>query len=79
MVALDDPDNYDARAEIMWSGTLSHNDTTGDRRFGDWSCHQLEHELSGMFDVAHGAGLAAVWGVVGHVMYRKKMQNVLHN
>ena len=61
-IALKEPNNYDARAEIMWSGTLSHNETTGDRTFGDWSCHQLEHELSGMFDVTHGAGLAAVWG-----------------
>lgn len=74
MVALDDPDNYDARAEIMWSGTLSHNDTTGDRRFGDWSCHQLEHELSGMFDVAHGAGLAAVWGSWARYVYKENAE-----
>lgn len=60
--ALKKPDDYDARAEIMWSGTLSHNDITGDRTLGDWACHQLEHELGGMFDIAHGAGLAAVWG-----------------
>ncbi len=61
-IALKKPDDYDARAEIMWSGTLSHNDITGDRTLGDWACHQLEHELGGMFDIAHGAGLAAVWG-----------------
>ena len=61
-IALKNPEDYDARAEIMWSGTLSHNGTTGDRDFGDWSCHQLEHELSGIFGVAHGAGLAAIWG-----------------
>ncbi len=60
--ALKNPEDYDARAEIMWSGTLSHNDITGDRTLGDWACHQLEHELGGMFDIAHGAGLAAVWG-----------------
>lgn len=60
--ALKKTDDYDARAEIMWSGTLSHNDITGDRTLGDWACHQLEHELGGMFDIAHGAGLAAVWG-----------------
>ena len=60
--ALKKPDDYDARADIMWSGTLSHNDITGDRTLGDWACHQLEHELGGMFDIAHGAGLAAVWG-----------------
>ncbi|MDD2295246.1 MAG: iron-containing alcohol dehydrogenase [Eubacteriales bacterium] len=62
-ILLKDPLNYEARAEIMWAGSLSHNDLTGcgnDR--GDWSSHRLEHELGGMFDVAHGAGLAAVWG-----------------
>ena len=42
--------------------TLSHNDITGDRSQGDWASHQLEHELGGMFDIAHGAGLAAIWG-----------------
>lgn len=61
-IALKNPEDYDARAEIMWSSTLSHNDITGDRSLGDWACHQLEHELSGMFGIAHGAGLAAVWG-----------------
>lgn len=59
-----EPENYEARAEIMWAGSLSHNNLTGCGADigGDWACHQLEHELSGMFDVAHGAGLAAVWG-----------------
>jgi alcohol dehydrogenase YqhD (iron-dependent ADH family) len=62
-LALEDPRNYDARAEIMWAGSLSHNGLTGcGGGGGDWSSHQLEHELGGMFDVAHGAGLAAVWG-----------------
>lgn len=62
-VLKDNPRDYTARANIMWSGSLSHNDLThfGSNR-GDWACHQLEHELGGMFDVAHGAGLAAVWG-----------------
>lgn len=60
--ALKNPADYDARAEIMWCSTLSHNDTTGERGFGDWACHQLEHELSGIYDVAHGAGLASIWG-----------------
>lgn len=65
--AVRDPEDYDARAAIMWAGSLSHNDLTGcgrgsGGRAGDWACHQLEHELSGMFDVTHGAGLAALWG-----------------
>ena len=72
-IALKEPTNYDARAEIMWSGTLSHNDTTGDRSFGDWSCHQLEHELSAMFGVAHGAGLAAVWGSWARYVYKENV------
>lgn len=70
-IALKNPADYNARAEIMWSGTLSHNDTTGDRSFGDWACHQLEHELSGMFGIAHGAGLAAVWGSWARYVYKE--------
>ena len=70
-IALKEPNNYDARAEIMWSGTLSHNGITGDRTLGDWACHQLEHELSGMFGVAHGAGLAAVWGRWARYVYKE--------
>ena len=72
----DDPQNLDARAEIMWAGSLSHNDLTGcGNDGGDWASHMLEHELGGMFDVAHGAGLAAVWGswaryVVDHCLER---------
>ena len=61
--ALENPEDYDARASLMWASSLSHNDLMqqGNDQKGDWACHQLEHELSGMFDVAHGAGLAAIW------------------
>ena len=63
LVLRDDPTNYAARAEVMWAGSLSHNGLTGCATGGgDWSSHMLEHELGGLFDVAHGAGLAAVWG-----------------
>lgn len=62
-ILMKEPDNYEARAEVMWAGSLSHNGLTGcGTDGGDWASHQLEHELGGMFDVAHGAGLAAVWG-----------------
>lgn len=62
-ILLDDPRDYEARAEVMWAGSLSHNGLTGcGTDGGDWASHQLEHELGGMYDVAHGAGLAAVWG-----------------
>ena len=59
---LDDPKNYDAMSEIMWCGSLSHNNLTGLGRDKDFSCHKLGHELSGRFDVTHGASLTSVWG-----------------
>ena len=63
LILKKDPDNYDARAEILWAGSLSHNGLTGcGNDGGDFATHGLEHEIGGMFDVAHGAGLAAVWG-----------------
>jgi len=58
---LKDPEDYRYRAQIMWAGSLMHNGLTGCGISDDWATHQLEHELSGMFDVTHGAGLAAVW------------------
>ena len=62
-VLREHPENYESRAEIMWAGSLSHNGLTGcGSDGGDWATHMIEHELSGMFDVAHGAGLAAIWG-----------------
>jgi len=51
---------------------LSHNGLTGCGSIGDWASHQLEHELGGMFDVAHGAGLAAVWGSWARYVYKEK-------
>ena len=69
-VLVKDPENYDARAEVMWASSLSHNGLTGCGTVGDWSCHQLEHELGGMFDVAHGAGLSAVWGSWARYVYQ---------
>ncbi len=60
-IALARPDDYDARAEIMWAGTIAHNDLLGTGRIGDWGSHQIEHELSALYDVAHGAGLAVVF------------------
>lgn len=58
---MTDPEDYDARAELMWAGTLSHNDITGVGRAWDFAPHAIEHELSGLYDCAHGAGLAAIW------------------
>ena len=61
-LALANPTDYTCRANLMWAGTLAHNDLTGCGTTGDWATHNIEHELSGLFDVSHGAGLAAVWG-----------------
>ena len=60
-IALKEPENYNARAEIMWSGTIAHNDLLGTGRIGDWASHGIEHEVSGIYDVAHGAGLAVIF------------------
>ncbi len=71
VILRDDPANYEARAEIMWAGSLSHNGLTGcGSDGGDWTTHGLEHEMGGMFDVTHGAGLAAVWGSWARYVYR---------
>ncbi|MBR6617096.1 MAG: iron-containing alcohol dehydrogenase [Oscillospiraceae bacterium] len=55
-----DPYNYEARANIMWAGTVAHNDIVGVGRSQDWNSHAIEHELSGLYDCAHGAGLAVI-------------------
>ena len=53
--------DYDAWAEFMWASTIAHNNLLNTGRVGDWASHEIEHELSGMYDVAHGAGLAVVF------------------
>ncbi len=58
--AVREPENYDARANIMWAGTVAHNDIVGVGRSQDWNSHAIEHELSGLYDCAHGAGLAVI-------------------
>ena len=69
-ILMKEPDNYSARAEIMWAGSLSHNGLTGcGTGGGDWACHQLEHELGGVYNVTHGAGLAAIWGSWARYVY----------
>ena len=61
-IVLKEPENYEYRAAIMWASSLSHNDLTECGTEKDFACHKLEHELSGLFGVTHGAGLAAIWG-----------------
>ena len=59
--AVADSHDYQAMSEIMWASSLSHNNLTGLGNVKDFTCHQLGHELGGVFDVAHGASLSAVW------------------
>ncbi|HOG05435.1 MAG: iron-containing alcohol dehydrogenase [Paludibacter sp.] len=58
---LKNPKDYEARANLMWAGTLAHNDVCGSGREEDWASHKIEHELSGLYDVTHGAGLAVIF------------------
>ncbi|MDR2182710.1 MAG: iron-containing alcohol dehydrogenase, partial [Clostridiales bacterium] len=59
--AIAKPDDYAARANIYWAGTIAHDNSCGLGREQDWATHLLEHELSGLYDVAHGAGLAVMF------------------
>ena len=69
--ALQNPNDYDARAELMWAESLSHNGLTGcGTDGGDWVVHWLGHELSALYDVAHGAALTAVWGSWARYVYK---------
>ncbi len=61
---IENPDNYDARANIMWAGIMAHNNSCGVGRTQDWTSHDIEHELSAEYDCAHGAGLAVTMPAV---------------
>lgn len=65
--AMDNHTDYTAMSELMWAGSLSHNGLTGLGGQGDWSVHQLGHEISARFDLAHGASLAARLGQLGRL------------
>lgn len=69
-IALEKPQDYAARAELMLAGSFCHNGLLTCGRKGDWASHAIEHELGGMFDVAHGAGLAAIWGSWARYVYQ---------
>lgn len=59
-IVVKEPTNYEARATICWAGTIAHNGSLGVGRVEDWASHQLEHELSALYNVTHGAGLAVI-------------------
>lgn len=71
--ALENPTSYKARATLMWASSLSHNGlmAVGNFSRGDWASHQMEHELSGKYDIAHGAGLAIVWPAWAKYVYKE--------
>lgn len=69
--SLINPTNYDYRSELMWAGSISHNNLTGLGSQNNFVCHAIEHELSAMFDVAHGAGLAVVFPAWARYIYKK--------
>lgn len=72
--AMENQEDYDTMAEIMWCGSLSHNNLTECGRGKDFSVHKLGHALSAKYDVAHGASLAAVWGSWARYQYREAPQ-----
>lgn len=63
---INNPNDYEARANIMWSGTIAHNDTCSLGRQEDWNSHAMEHEISAEYDVTHGAGLAVIFPAFLH-------------
>ena len=73
--AILDPEDYEARATLMWASSLSHNDLTGCGRNTFFACHQLEHELSGKYDfVAHGAGLSILFPAWAEYVYKHNLE-----
>lgn len=60
-LVLKNANDYDAWSELMWAGTIAHNNLLNTGRVGDWASHDIEHEISGIYDIAHGAGLAVVF------------------
>lgn len=69
-IAYENQEDYEAMSEIMWCGSISHNNLTGLGRPKDFACHKLGHEIGGMYDEAHGATLSAVWGSWARYVYR---------
>lgn len=70
-IVLDNPTDYQARAEIMWSSALSHNGLTGVRSdHGDWSTHELANEISAKYNIAHGQALASIWSSWAKYVYK---------
>lgn len=75
-ICVKNPQNYEAQAQLMWGSTIAHNETLGVGRLGDFGSHQIEHELSALYDVAHGAGLAVVFPAWMRFQMKKHMMRI---
>ena len=75
-MALGSPRDYEIRAEIMQAGYIAHNDSLNGGRAGDWASHDIEHELSGRYDIAHGAGLAIIFPAWMRYVSPKKPERI---
>lgn len=73
-IVLENPEDYDARAEIMWAGTVAHGGLLGTGREEDWASHDIEHELSGIYDIPHGAGLAVIFPAWMKYVYKHDLK-----
>jgi alcohol dehydrogenase YqhD (iron-dependent ADH family) len=73
LLVINDPANYEAWCEVGFGGTIAHNDLLGSGRDQDWACHGMEHELSAIYDVAHGAGLAVLTPAWMEYVYKENM------
>lgn len=73
-IVLADPDDYDSRAEIMWTSTMAHNGILGAGRIEDWGSHKLGHELGAVYGVAHGASLAVIFPAWMKYVYRQNIK-----
>ncbi|MFZ3387192.1 MAG: iron-containing alcohol dehydrogenase [Candidatus Hydromicrobium sp.] len=73
-IVLKEPENYGARVEIMWAGTIAHNDLLSTGRISDWGSHAIEMEISGIYDIPHGAGLAVVFPAWMKYVYKQDLK-----
>lgn len=76
-LALKNPNDYNVRAEIMWAGAVAHNNLLNTGRIGDWGSHDIEHEISGAYDIAHGAGLSIVFPAWMKYVYKQNVDKFI--
>ncbi len=76
-LALKNPHDYNIRAEIMWAGAVAHNNLLNTGRIGDWGSHDIEHEISGAYDIAHGAGLSIVFPAWMKYVYKQNVDKFI--